>query len=111
MLYRIENFAANGSTDIYSPVMKGLDEINAIGQDKYSAAVILMTDGQSNSGKKFEDFKAYWQQLGKDIPVFAITFADASEDQLKEITELARGTIFDGKTDLVAAFRKAKGYN
>ena len=111
LLYQVENFAAGGSTDIYSPVMKGLNEINAIDFDKYSPAVILMTDGQSNYGKNFEDFKAYWQQLGKDIPVFAITFADASEDQLKEITELTRGTIFDGKKDLVTAFRKAKGYN
>jgi Ca-activated chloride channel family protein len=111
LLYKIENFAAGGSTDIYSPVMKGLAEISAIDFNKYSPAVILMTDGQSNYGKKFEDFKAYWQQLGKDIPVFAITFADASEDQLTEITELARGTIFDGKKDLVTAFRKAKGYN
>jgi Ca-activated chloride channel family protein len=111
LLNNIEHFTAKGSTDIYSPVMKGLDEINAIGFDKYSAAVILMTDGQSNIGKKFEEFKAYWQQLGKDIPVFAITFGEASEDQLGEITGLARGTVFDGKNDLVTAFRKAKGYN
>ena len=91
--------------------MKGLDEINAIDINKYSCAVILMTDGQSNTGKTFDDFKTYWQQLNKDIPVFAITFAAASEDQLGEITALTRGTIFDGKTDLVTAFRKAKGYN
>jgi Ca-activated chloride channel family protein len=111
LLDKIDHFSAGGSTDIYSPAMKGLGEINNIGLDKYSAAVILMTDGQSNTGKRFDDFKAYWQQLGKDIPVFAITFADASEDQLGQITELTHGAIFDGKTDLVTAFRKAKGYN
>ena len=40
----------------------------------------------------------------------AITFGDASTSQLKEITELTKGLIFDGKTDLAGAFRKVKGY-
>jgi Ca-activated chloride channel family protein len=66
---------------------------------------------EDQTAGKFADFSSFWQMQHKDIPVFAITFADASEDQLKEITDLSRGTIVDGKTDLVTAFRKAKGYN
>ena len=37
--------------------------------------------------------------------------AAASTDQLSEITRYTTGTIFDGRKDLVAAFRAAKGYN
>jgi Ca-activated chloride channel homolog len=111
LLIRIKNYSTSGSTDIYSPVIKGLGEISEIGTDVYIPAVILMTDGRSNHGKTFDDLKTYRQKLGKDIPVFAITFADASETQLREITELTGGDLFDGKKDLVSAFRKAKGYN
>lgn len=111
LLFRIQNFPAKGATDIYTPVMRGLETIKALDSGKYSPAVILMTDGKSNHGRKFSDFDIYWKNQHQDIPVFAITFADASEDQLKQITDLSRGTIFDGKKDLVTAFRKAKGYN
>ena len=111
LLQKIENHNVGGQTDIYSPVMMGLDEISKIDLNKYIPAVILMTDGESNHGRSFEDLKEYWTKLGKDIPVFAIKFGDASDDQLKAISELTRGTIFDGTKDLVAAFRKAKGYN
>jgi Ca-activated chloride channel family protein len=109
ILQQIENLSADGGTDIYSPVIKGLDEIKTLDSGRYIPAVILMTDGESNTGKKYEDLAAAWQ--GLDIPVFAITFGDASEEQLKQITQLTRGNIFDGKKDLVTAFRKAKGYN
>ncbi|HLZ86910.1 MAG TPA: VWA domain-containing protein [Puia sp.] len=110
VLQQIQALYPGGGTDIYSPAIKGLEEIKQIDTaGQYIPAVILMTDGESNTGKKFEDLQAAWQ--GIDIPVFAITFGDASDDQLKQITGLTRGYLFDGKKDLVTAFRKAKGYN
>jgi Ca-activated chloride channel family protein len=111
VLDQITAMKAGGGTDIYSPVIKGIDEILSQDSDRFIPAVILMTDGESNTGKKFEDLQAAWTSNGKDIPVFAITFGDASEVQLRQITQLTRGNIFDGKKDLVTAFRKAKGYN
>ena len=94
-----------------SPAIQGLQDI--LGQDssRYIPAVILMTDGQSNTGKTFTDLQAAWSSGGRDIPVFAILFGDASETQLREITNFTRGNIFDGRTDMISAFRKAKGYN
>ena len=38
-------------------------------------------------------------------------FGDASDDQLNELSELTRGRTFDGKDNLVEAFKNAKGYN
>jgi Ca-activated chloride channel family protein len=111
VLARVESMAADGGTDIYSPVIKGLGDILQQDSGRYIPAVILMTDGQSNTGKTFTDLQSAWQANGLDVPVFAITFGDASEKQLKEITGLTRGDIFDGKKDLITAFRKAKGYN
>ncbi len=110
LLLKVRDMYAGGGTDIYSPVIKGMDEILHQDSDRYIPAIILMTDGQSNTGKTFDDLKVA-SNNGKDIPVFAITFGDASENQLKQITALTRGNLFDGKKDLVTAFRKAKGYN
>jgi Ca-activated chloride channel family protein len=101
----------DGGTDIYSPVIQGLRDILTQDSNRYIPAVILMTDGQSNTGKTFADLQTAWSASGRDIPVFAILFGDASETQLREITNLTRGNIFDGRVDMVSAFRKAKGYN
>ena len=111
LLQKIKNHPTGGSTDIYSPVILGLSEISKIDMNKYSPAVILMTDGESNCGLKFDDLKDYWLKNKKDIPVFAIKFGDASDNQLNEIADLTRSKVFDGTKDLISTFRKAKGYN
>jgi len=111
LLHKVQDMYAGGGTDIYSPVIKGMDDILRQDSGRYIPAVILMTDGESNTGKTFDDLKAAVAASGRDIPVFAVTFGDASETQLKQISQLTRGNLFDGKKDLVAAFRKAKGYN
>jgi Ca-activated chloride channel family protein len=46
-----------------------------------------------------------------DVPVFSIMFGDANQTQLDSLAELTRARVFDGKTDLIGAFKNAKGYN
>jgi Ca-activated chloride channel family protein len=112
LLGNITRLEPTGGTDIYSPVIQGLDLVAALPDlDRYVPAVILMTDGQSNTGKTIGNLKEEVQRLGKDIPVFCIMFGDASEKQLDAISELTRARVFDGRTDLVTAFRNVKGYN
>jgi Ca-activated chloride channel family protein len=112
LLRKIVDSSPGGGTDIYSPVMKGLDTIATLpGLGGYVPAVILMTDGQSNTGKTFYDLKADYERIGKDIPIFCIAFGEASEKQLGDIAGLSRGRVFDGRKDLVTAFRGVKGYN
>ena len=71
-----------------------------------------MTDGRSNQGPGFHELQ---QRLGQaspgTVPVYGILFGDASEDQLTQIAEATSGRVFDGRTDLVAAMREAKGYD
>lgn len=103
---------ATGGTDIYRPVMRGLELIAAHGTDGYFPAIVLMTDGISQDGRTFDELKVFVEQhSGVQVPVYAITFGAASEDQLKEIVELTSGAIFNGKTGLSNAFREVKGYN
>lgn len=114
ILQKIERYSPDGSTDIYSPIMQGMGFLKSKGNlHDYFPAIILMTDGNSNYGKGYNDLENYIRTVGvkADVPVFAIMFGSASEDQLKRIANFTSGTIFDGRTNLVDAFRKAKGYN
>lgn len=107
---RIENEDAGGGTNIYDPVILALDIFQQTGVGNRFPAIILMTDGRSNEGS-YNALRDRYNQGERDIPVFGITFGDASADQLDDIAELTFGRVFDGRSDLVEAFRKAKGYN
>ncbi len=111
LLTKIRETNTDGSTDIYSPVILALDQIVTIDSTKYIPAIILMTDGESNTGKKYSDLESAWKKNGRDVPVFLIKFGDASDAQLAQIAKLTNGAVFDGRKDLIGAFRKVKGYN
>ena len=113
LLAQVEALQAGGGTDIYTPIMQGLDFIKQQPHlEKYFPAVILMTDGQSNTGASLGDLQAHIAQTGlSNVPVYAIAFGDADENQLGQISQATSGTVFDGSHDLVSAFREAKGYN
>lgn len=112
LLEAIRRQRPNGSTDIYTPVIVGMEVLRRVPNlDAYMPAIILMTDGESNFGRGYGELAAYWQNQDMDVPVFAITFGQASEEQLEGIARLARGRVFDGRHDLAGTFRKVKGYN
>jgi Ca-activated chloride channel family protein len=108
---RIAALDPGDGTDIYSPVVRGLAELQRFRTADFSSAIILMTDGKSNRGRAFEDVEKAWHGAGLDVPVHAIMFGDASEEQLGQLAELTRGRVFDGRKDLVAVFRKVRAYN
>lgn len=101
---------ADNGTDIYSPIIASLPELRKYSLENYSASVILMTDGRSDGS-----FDALKQSLAAQVltgmPVYSIMFGDADPSQLKAIAALTSGKVFDGKKDLISAFREAKGYN
>ena len=101
-----------GGTDIYDAALTGLQMIEEdYDVSQYTPAIILMTDGRSNGGMDYSDFAEAYQDYGSDIPVFSIMFGDAREDQLEELANLTNARVFDGREDLIGAFRSVKGYN
>jgi Ca-activated chloride channel homolog len=40
-----------------------------------------------------------------------ILFGEADPQQMRELAGATSGRMFDGKTDMLQAFREAKGYN
>ena len=100
---------AIGSTDIYAAARFALEQLGAYDLSQYTPAVILLTDGVSDGS--FSDFRDAYEDLGADVPVFSIMFGDADPTQLEELAELTHARVFDGREDLVGAFRSVKGYN
>ncbi|HEY3331175.1 MAG TPA: VWA domain-containing protein [Capsulimonadaceae bacterium] len=111
---KLSDLAPGGGTDIYTPVIRAISRIQAEDADgSRFPSVVLMTDGESNTGMSFADFHDTYQRDAKeqDVPVYGILFGDASSEQLKQLSETTTGRMFDGTKDLAAAFREAKGYN
>ena len=100
---------ADGGTYMHQCLTDALARVRADPDFKTSLpAIVVMTDGRSDDA--VDDFKQAWES-GPPVPVFAVTFGDADDTQLKTVTELTQGRIIDGRTNLVEAFRATRGYN
>lgn len=110
LLYRINTKSPYGGTALYGAAAKGINILKAENLDLYNVSVILMTDGEGNVGKESTFVNAY-QNAGKDIPVYSIMFGEANSTQLEGIASRTNAKVFDGKTDLVEAFKEVRGYN
>lgn len=106
---QIQEEEPDGGTDIYKATAKGLEVMQGYDLTKYTAAIILLTDGRSQG--YVSDFETAYQNADEDIPVFSITFGDADPSQLEDLASETNARVFDGTKDLSAAFRAAKGYN
>lgn len=108
----IDRLEPGGGTNIYAPIIEGLRIMsNEPDLDEYIPAIILMTDGEHTADTTYGDMVRVWEQANIDVPVFAIMFGNALADELEQVTSLTRARLFDGRDDLVHAFRSVKGYN
>lgn len=103
---------ASGGTDIYEGLLSALDELPSESEaSQYTTAIVLMTDGRSNSDHQ-DEFESAYKSRGRDLPIFSIMFGDADPSQLKSLATLSNAKVFDGRSgDLAAVFRQAKGFN
>ena len=106
---QVEAEVAYGGTDIYYAAMEGLRQLKNYDLSQYTPAIILLTDGVSDGS--FSDFRDGYEAFGADVPVFSIMFGSADPTQLEELAELTHARVFDGREDLIGAFRSVKGYN
>ncbi len=110
LLANISSERPYGSTAIYDASIEALNRLKDENTDEYNLSVILMTDGQGNVGT-FSELRNVYTYLNNKIPIYSITFGQASEYQLSEIAELTNAKVFDGKASLVRAFKEVRGYN
>lgn len=110
LIQKITSLEVGGSTNIYDCSIKGLEILNEEDQEEYNLSIIIMTDGMSNYGN-YNSLKTMYNQIGKDIPIFGILFGSASYDQLEDIADLTNAKVFDGKSNLLSAFKQVRGFN
>ena len=110
ILNRIEKTDLGSSTALYPAAIKALEILSEENSDDYVTSVILMTDGMANVGT-YKSLETYYKKINKEIPIYGITFGSADEEELLEISDLTNGKVFDGRSDLITAFKKVRGYN
>ena len=110
LLNKIKSENPTGMTALYPAAIKALEILKDEDNEQYNVSVILMTDGQANVGT-FVDLRNYYNSINSNIPIYSIMFGDAERGQLQEIAKLTNGKVFDGKENLVAAFKEVRGYN
>ena len=109
LLEEINNYKLDGATSLYPAAEKAI-ELLKNESDEYNTSVILMTDGEGNVGT-FKSLETKYRSINKEIPIYSITFGDASIDQLNKMATLSNGKVFDGRSNLLEAFKLVRGYN
>lgn len=110
LMEQIKSTRVGGGTDIYLPAIEGLNILSQEDLDTYNTSIVLMTDGASNYNRLAQMSQKY-RQIGKDIPIFSIMFGYAEEEQLQDIANVTNAKVFNGKTNLLEAFKQVRGYN
>ena len=110
ILKEIDALSPYGGTALYDAAAKGINILKNEDTDVYNISIILMTDGLGNVGKK-STLETTYKTVNRDIPIYSIMFGEADSRQLEEIAKLTNAKVFDGKEDLVAAFKEVRGYN
>lgn len=110
LINNIKALRPTGSTNIYDTSLEALKILLKEDMNNYNVSVILMTDGASNMGS-YDNLAKVYRKENKEIPIYSITFGNAYEDELEIIAELTNAKVFDGKTDLLKAFKEVRGYN
>ena len=106
---RVAEQETGSGTDMYLAADEALKVLSGYDLSQYTPAIILLTDGMS--GGSYDMFMENYRALGMDVPVFSIMFGDADPEQLEQLAEATNARVFDGREDLIDAFRKVKGYN
>ena len=109
LIGKINSISPFGGTSLYPSVRAAINLLKDE-TSEYNVSVIVMTDGEGNIGYLSDVVREY-DNLKREIPIYSITFGEAVEGQLNSLANLSNGKVFDGKTDLVEAFKQVRGYN
>ena len=110
LLNIINNLEASGGTALYTCAMEGIRFLEKE-DSKYNKTLILMTDGVSTDRKSSELEKLYKKEYKSTIPIYGIMFGSASSKELTPIADLSNAKVFDGRENLLKAFKEVRGYN
>jgi Ca-activated chloride channel homolog len=106
----------HGGTAIFSAMRRAYQRAAADAADDKGSftSIVLMTDGENNSGIAVDEFLAGLQAVAepaRSVKTFAIQFGEADPAELQRIVEATEGARFDAnRSSLAAAFKEIRGY-
>jgi Ca-activated chloride channel family protein len=112
----VDGLSATDGTAIYDALSRAYREAAKakVAEPDRFYSVVLMTDGQSNTGSDAAGFKRFYTSQPdavKAIPTFAIIFGEASPQALTDIASLTGGQVFDSRNvSLPSVFKVIRGY-
>ncbi len=112
----VDGLQANDGTAIYDALEAAYGKAGpaSLNDPGRFYSVVLMTDGQSNTGASASDFQNWWGSAPPEIraiKTFAVIFGEASPQELTGITRLTGGQVFDARSsNLATVFKQIRGY-
>ncbi len=112
----VDGLEAGGATAIYDALEQAYTTVQtdeATNPDRLYS-IVLMTDGENNSGSDADAFTAAYDALpdaARNVHTFPIFFGDSSLADMQAIADLTGGQLFDAKSaSLLAIFKQIRGY-
>jgi Ca-activated chloride channel family protein len=112
----VNGLQAGGNTAIYSALDEAYHQaVSALQQDPTRlTSIVLMTDGENNSGLSFDDFVNDFRSLGaaaQRVKTFPVLFGDADPQELHDVADETGGEVFDGRSaSLSDVFKEIRGF-
>lgn len=106
----LTNERAGGGTNLYAAVLAGIEWLKKQDISGYSPAIVVLSDGRS-ADYLADELRRVYDEWDRDVPIFSILYGDADDVQLQDLAGYSRARVFDGRSDLTAAFKAVKGYN
>jgi len=111
----VDNLEATGGTAIYSALDQGYADAQRESRANPNSyvSIVLMTDGENNSGIPANQFLSEVNANGSATPirVFTVLFGEASPKALSDIADATGGQVFDARhTQLSSVFKEIRGY-
>lgn len=107
----IDGLSAEGGTALYPALLEAL---RATDVSEGIPSIVLLGDGEANTGLNFREFEAEYEQLPasqRQVPVFVILYGEANLDEMEQLAELTGGEVFDAiGGDLESAFKEIRGF-
>ncbi len=112
----VDSLEADGNTAIYSALASAyaLAVRAKTEEPDRLTSIVLMTDGENNSGISASSFLKVLRALppaAQQIRTFPILFGEANPEALQQVADATGGKVFDSRsTSLSEAFKEIRGY-
>lgn len=109
---KVLEYNVSGATSLYEATLEAVDLVDKnCNLATHQPSIILLSDGAANGAMGINDLEEKLGEVNKDIPIFSIKFGSSDDEEIKKIAELTNAKVFDGRSDLIKAFKEVRGYN